>query len=86
MAALLPLQSLNSALNAAGRGLNIGELVTSISNLGTSITNMGRGFGQFILGAFANAQNTLSQIFNAMWKYGLWAFFFFYHCYVNWWC
>lgn len=76
MAALLPLQSLNSALNAAGRGLNIGELVTSISNLGTSITNMGRGFGQFILGAFANAQNTLSQIFNAMWKYGLWAFFF----------
>ena len=76
MAALLPLQSLNSALNAAGRGLNIGELVTSISNLGTSITNMGRGFGQFILGAFANAQNTLSQIFNAMWKLGLFAFFF----------
>ena len=71
----MALNGIMTALNGLGRGLNIGELITSIGNFATSTLNMARGFGQFIMGAFKIAQNTLMTIFNAIGLAGLFAFF-----------
>ncbi len=69
------LNAINIATSALGRGLNIGELATSVSNLSLSIVNQARGVGQYIMGLFKMAQNAFSQIFSALKWFGL-AYFF----------
>ena len=69
------LNAIVTAMNALGRGLNIGELATSVGHFATGTLNMARGLGQFMMGAFKVAQNALMTIFNSLGLASLFAFF-----------
>jgi hypothetical protein len=62
-------------LNAFQTALDFSDLFVSISTMASTIINTARGVGQFIMGLFKIAQNTLSQIFSALKWFGL-AYFF----------
>lgn len=68
------LNSVLNAMNGIGRGLNVGELSSSVSNLGSSILGRAMNISQNIMGAFKIAQNALMQVFQAVGLAGLFSF------------